>query len=265
MSNAIVPFQFENFNVRIQQDANGTPWFNANDVCEALEFGNPRQAIESHADSEDVQKLDTLTAGGKQSVTHINESGVYALVMGSTKESAKRFKRWITAEVLPSIRKTGSYGVPPQQKARARAIPNAMRDQVSALLLIGKAMSKVKGVNEALAMACTLDAIERTTDLPALLLTRALPTVAPEETATLNATQVGEQLHLNARATNLLLDKMGLHYRDDSGHWKLTEAGTAFGEMKPFHRQGHSGYEVRWKQAVVGAALKYMEGMEKAA
>jgi len=114
-------------------------------------------------------------------------------------------------------------------------------------------------------MACTLDAIERTTGLPANLLARALPTVAPEETATLNATQVGEPLSLNGRATNALLEKLGLQYRDDSKHWKLTEAGTAYGEMKPFHRNGHSGYETRWKEAVVDVLRKHLDGMGVAA
>jgi len=81
--------------------------------------------------------------------------------------------------------------VPPQHKARAKAQPVSMRDQVTALLLIGKEMSKVKNVNEALAMACTLDAIEHTTGLPATLLAKALPTVAPEDTASLNSMDTG--------------------------------------------------------------------------
>lgn len=156
---------------------------------------------------------------------------------------------------------------PPQQQARARAsaLPNAMRQQVSALLMIGKAMSKIKGVNEALATACTLDAIERTTGLPAMLLTKALPSVAPEDTATLNATQIGEPLHLNGRTTNALLEKLGLQYKDENKSWKLTEAGTAYGEMKPFHRNGHSGYEIRWKASVTDVVRKHLDSMEKAA
>jgi hypothetical protein len=154
---------------------------------------------------------------------------------------------------------------PTQQRARRAAIPSGMRDQVSALLMIGKAMSKVKGVNDALAMACTLDSIERTTGLPAMLMTKALPAVAPEETATLNASQIGEPLGLNGRTANALLEKLGLQYRDEGKNWRLTEAGTAFGEMKPFHRNGHSGYEVRWKATAVEVVRKHLDGMEKTA
>lgn len=155
--------------------------------------------------------------------------------------------------------------IPPQQKARAARLPNAMRAQVSALLMIGKALAKVKGVNEALATACTLDAIEVTTGLPTTLMARALPSVAPEDTATLNATQLGEPLGLSGRAANAILEKLGLQYRDEAKNWKLTEAGTAYGEMKPFHRNGHSGYETRWKQAVAEVLQKHLNSERRAA
>ena len=102
-------FSFGNQEIRTVTDEHGEAWFVANDVCEALELGNARQALESHVDADDVQKLDTLTPGGKQLTNHINESGLYALIFGSRKESAKRFKRWVTSEVLPAIRKDGYY------------------------------------------------------------------------------------------------------------------------------------------------------------
>lgn len=87
-------------------------YFVGKDVAKALGFTNPRDAIATHVFDEDkgVDTIDTL--GGKQSMTVINESGVYALVFGNRLESAKRFKHWVTSEVLPSIRKTGSYSKP---------------------------------------------------------------------------------------------------------------------------------------------------------
>ncbi|WP_374240656.1 Bro-N domain-containing protein [Zoogloea sp.] len=79
-------------------------------MCAALDFGNPRQALESHVDADDVQKLDTIDSLGRtQRANHVNESGLYALILGSTKDTAKRFKRWVTHDVLPTIRKTGGY------------------------------------------------------------------------------------------------------------------------------------------------------------
>ena len=102
-------FSFGNHEIRTVTDEHGGTWFVANDICAALELGNARQALETHVDDEDVQQMDTLTSGGKQLTNHVNESGLYTLIFGSRKESAKRFKRWVTSEVLPAIRKDGYY------------------------------------------------------------------------------------------------------------------------------------------------------------
>ncbi|PWJ49313.1 ORF6C domain-containing protein [Faecalicatena contorta] len=101
---------------------NNETYFVGKDVAEALGFTNPRDAIKTHVFDEDkgVEVIDTL--GGKQTMVVINESGLYALVFGSRLESAKRFKRWVTSEVLPSIRKTGTYqkqSIPEQIKTIA--------------------------------------------------------------------------------------------------------------------------------------------------
>ncbi len=70
---------------------------------------NPHQAIKSHVDEDDLQKLEAIdNLGRTQRANYINESGLYALILGSTKETAKRFKKWVTSEVLPAIRKTGA-------------------------------------------------------------------------------------------------------------------------------------------------------------
>lgn len=93
---------------------NGEPYFNANEVANTLEFANPRDAVANHVDSDDVALADTLTKGGVQKQKFINESGLYALIFASKKPSAKDFKKWVTKEVIPSIRKTGSYSIQPQ-------------------------------------------------------------------------------------------------------------------------------------------------------
>ena len=104
----IIPFNFESKEIRVVE-INNEPWFVATDVCAVLGFSNARQAVNSHVDQEDVQKLDTPTNGGTQKINYVNESGLYALIFGSTFETAKVFKRFVTSDVLPSIRKTGSY------------------------------------------------------------------------------------------------------------------------------------------------------------
>lgn len=87
----------------------GEVWFIARDVAEALGYANASDAISKHVDREDkgIAKCDTL--GGTQELTVLNESGLYSLILSSKLGSAKRFKRWVTSEVLPAIRKNGSY------------------------------------------------------------------------------------------------------------------------------------------------------------
>lgn len=90
---------------------NGSAWFVGRDVANALGYKKPENAISSNVDSEDTLKKGIPTAGGIQQMTIINESGLYSLIFNSKLESAKRFKHWVTSEVLPSIRKTGEYAM----------------------------------------------------------------------------------------------------------------------------------------------------------
>ena len=103
----------------------GEPWFVGKDVASVLGYTNPRKALADHVDADDkgVTKRDTL--GGAQEMTVINESGLYALVLSSKLPGAKQFKRWVTSEVLPSIRKTGSYALPKDYPAALRALADA--------------------------------------------------------------------------------------------------------------------------------------------
>lgn len=89
----------------------GAPWFVGRDVTEALGYAEPRSAVSKKVEPEDRGVAEMATPSGMQNMTIINESGLYALIFGSKLESAKRFKRWVTSEVLPALRKTGTYTV----------------------------------------------------------------------------------------------------------------------------------------------------------
>lgn len=89
-------------------EMNGQPWFAGKDVAEVLGYANPQKAIRDHVDEEDRTVNDSFTVHGTP-IALINESGLYSLVMSSKLSTAKQFKRWVTSEVLPSIRKTGGY------------------------------------------------------------------------------------------------------------------------------------------------------------
>lgn len=103
--------------IRTLADEANEPLFCAADVCKALGYSNPRDAISRHVDEGDVAKRDTPTTSGVQTMTFVNESGLYSLIFGSKLDSAKVFKRWVTSEVLPTIRKLVSNGEIPCYKS----------------------------------------------------------------------------------------------------------------------------------------------------
>lgn len=111
MENNVQIFNNEEFGkVRIV-NINGEPWFVGKDVAESLGYSNTRKALADHVDEDDRTDGVTIrdSIGRDQTPVIINESGVYSLVFGSKLEGAKRFKHWVTSEVLPTIRKTGGY------------------------------------------------------------------------------------------------------------------------------------------------------------
>lgn len=102
-------FNFDSDQIRVICDENGNPWFVAKDLCDVLEHSNHSKALSDLVDDEDRMKLSIPTKGGNQKLVLVNESGMYSLIFGSRLQSAKVFKRWVTKDVLPTIRKTGSY------------------------------------------------------------------------------------------------------------------------------------------------------------
>ncbi len=111
----IAVFNFENSQVRTLGSSE-SPLFVAIDIAKALGYQNLIRSVNDHVDPEDIIKAEIETKGGRQTVNCVNESGMYALIFGSKLESAKRFKRWVTSEVLPAIRKTGRYECPAAQQ-----------------------------------------------------------------------------------------------------------------------------------------------------
>lgn len=241
----IIPFEFESHALRVNLDAAGQPWFVAADVCAALELPETHKAI-ARLDDDEKGRNSIPTPGGQQEMSVVNESGLYNLVLGSRKPEAKRFKRWITHEVLPSIRKTGSY----TSTTSVAAWPSPTQDRVSSLLLIGEAVARVPGVKHGIAMAATLTCIFENTGLSMETMRRALP-ANDEPMAAMNPTKLGQQMGLAARSVNARLAAMGLQMRNDRDEWELTEAGQAWGEALPYSRNGHSGYQILWNPAVI--------------
>lgn len=108
MQESLTPFSSPEFGTIRAVTISGEPWLVGKDVAHALGYSNPQKAIRDHVDGEDRTVNDSFTVNGTPGVL-INESGLYSLVLSSKLPTAKRFRRWVTAEVLPSIRKTGGY------------------------------------------------------------------------------------------------------------------------------------------------------------
>lgn len=150
-------FEYQNNKVRTV-DMDGSPWFVLKDVCEVLGLGNSRMVSDRlDEDEKGVSKIDTL--GGVQNVTIISESGLYNVILRSDKPEAKPFRKWVTSEVLPSIRKTGGYRMPKlskemqalfllddrtqKQEARLTALENTMTVDYSQQQTLKKAVGRV--------------------------------------------------------------------------------------------------------------------------
>jgi prophage antirepressor-like protein len=134
----------------------GEPWFVAADVCAALGYSNGRKAIGDHVDDLDKGVTACDTPGGRQNVTIINESGLYALVFGSRLDAAKVFKRWVTAEVLPEIRRTGSYTAPATVPAVMPTHSEALRGWADALEHVERAEARIVELEPAARFATEL-------------------------------------------------------------------------------------------------------------
>ena len=128
MSNEMMIFRNDAFSDVRTVMIDGVPWFAATDITRILGYKNCSKAIVDHVDEEDKGITKCSTAGGMQNLTVINESGVFSLIMQSKMPDARRFKRWVTSEILPTIRKTGGYVF--DEEAYARRLLSSLSEEV---------------------------------------------------------------------------------------------------------------------------------------
>ena len=192
------------------------PWFVGKDVAICLNYRNPQKAIRDHVDLEDKTVNETFTVNGTKAVI-INESGVYSLILGSKKPEAREFKRWITSEVLPSIRKYGVY-------ATAQTIEKLIYDpsyMVRIFTMLRDEQQKNKKLtveNVILSEKCKyLDMITSSTeDIPVTL--------------------IAKDYGMSAQEFNTILHYLGIQYRLNCGTWVLYSkyAGYGYTRSKTF-------------------------------
>ena len=206
MENAIKIFENEEFGSVRTMEINGEPYFVGKDVAEILGYVETAKAIREHVDEDDkgVSVLDT--PGGKQKMTIINESGLYALILSSKLPTAKAFKRWITHDVIPSIRKHGAY-MTPEKLQEAILNPDMMIQLCQQLKDEQEKNTVLRAKNSALVVENQIMAPKA--DYFDELVDRNLLT---------NFTEAAKQLNIKRRTfISFLIDKKYL-YRDKKGN-----------------------------------------------
>ena len=261
MTNQMTIFNNAEFGEIRTVEINNEPWFVGKDVAIALGYADPNKAIANHVDEEDKKLNDKSSSSFGQRGTHIiNESGLYSLIMSSKLEKAKQFKRWVTSEVLPSIRKTGSYTAPQVQ-------PNNMDLSAMELEATGKyADILVKrfnltkehamlyamkfGKEEGKYKAITNNEIEG--------LKKLLPPITDANTAKFNATNLGKELQnrfncqkpISAIKVNDALCTLGYQTKIQ-GKWELTDSGKEYANSFAYEQNGHTSFQILWKSDVL--------------
>ena len=195
--NEIQIYQNQEFGaIRTMSDKQGNPLFCAKDVALALGYKRPEDAMAQHVENEDSVKHRVIDSmGRKRLTTFINESGLYALILSSKLESAKRFKHWVTSEVLPSIRKQGGYLMLKQGETDEQ--------------LMARAMQLVK---------TTLDT--RNQQIALLLPKAEYAEQVLTSMSCLTVTQIAKEMGMVAHELNTLLCELGIQYKQ-SGQYLL--------------------------------------------
>ena len=129
--NDLMIFQSPEFGQIRTVEVDGEPWLVGKDVAQALGYQNPSKALSDHVDDEDKLNNESLLSLGQRGGWLINESGLYCLVLSSKLPGAKKFRRWVTSEVLPSIRRKGSYAIPQDYPSALRALAAAEEQRMA--------------------------------------------------------------------------------------------------------------------------------------
>lgn len=245
----IIPFHFQEKEIRIIQDEDGTPWWVAKDVCLLLGFGNPSQALANHLDEDEKGIIPHDTPGGKQDLLTVNESGLYALIFKSSKPEARPFRKWVTSEVLPSIRKNGSFSI---------MKPGAITPDVAANLEATIKVAKLFGYegNQALFSANKSILKAHGIDCMDSLEIKALE--APDKIQYFTPTLLGKKIGLSPTKFNLKLEAAGLQRgeRDTKNRrvWVVTEEGKLHCQLLDTGKKTGEGtpvMQIKWAESVI--------------
>lgn len=243
---AIQVFTYKGKEVRTIE-IDGETWFVAKDVCEVLGHSNSRMAVENLDDDEKgVSKVYTLQ--GMQDMTVISEAGLYNLLMRSNKDEAKPFRRWVTHDVLPTIRKTGTYSLNRDNPALLSGIIDGAR------IIIETA--GIKGNQLALA----LDKMFRSYTGKSALQTCEIALTAPTTHQILTPTEIGKHFGLNAQHVNEILAGAGYQHKIND-KWEALPPGEPYAVMQDVGKSHNNGTPIRqlkWDSSILTAFERLM-------
>lgn len=227
MKHNILPFNHNGVSLTVIADDLGNPEFEVNALCELLGYSNPRDALSRHVSAEDVVKHDTLTAGGKQRKNFLKERGMWRLVMKSNATNADAVQDWIAGEVLPSIRKTGSYTAPTAKEPTGLdklRIASALEKAEAVASRICARFQRLGESAQQVIFAKIINPIAGTDVL-------ALPRV---DEHLLMATELGKELGVSGNMIGRLANKHGLK-TEEFGEFRLGKSEFSDKQVEVFH------------------------------
>lgn len=246
--NQITPFNFETHQVRVVTDDNGDTWFVAKDVAEALGYSDA-EAMTRRLDDDEKQNLHGV-GFGPRGVIIINEAGMYSSVLGSAKEEAKRFKRWVTHEVLPTIRKTGGYANPTRSGQAQAAQASEAFKMVPLVVRAARAL----GLDKNAAAISANQAVTKLTGTNVMQLLGATHLESEQQVMFFTPTELGKRIGVSGRGMNMLLAEAGLQAKRGE-HWTPLPAAEGFCRIMDTgkrHGDGTMIQQVKWADGVLG-------------
>lgn len=249
MDNQITVFASDKFgDVRIVQIGN-EPWFVGKDICDILGYQNGSRDINRHVDEEDRQNYQNGTFESNRGLTIINESGVYALILSSKLPQAKEFKRWVTHEVLPSIRKHGAY-----------LTDNALEEALTSPDFLIRLATQLKDEKEA-RLKAEQKTIEQEKTIEVLKPKADYTDMILKNNSLVTITQIAKDYGMSGKAMNSKLHEMKIIY-NLNGQWllysKYQSEGYVHSETFPIkHKNGYEDTKMNTKWTQKGRLFLY--------
>lgn len=241
----IAPFQFDGTAIRVVTDQNGEPLFVGKDVCQVLGYANHSKAMNDHCKGV-TKRYPLQTAGGKQEVRVLTEPDVLRLIVSSTLPAAQAFERWVFEEVLPAIRKTGTYSANPV---------NVVAPVVEAFKLVPVAVRAARslGLDKNAAAISANQAVAKLTGTNVMQLLGHTHLDAEQQILVFTPTELGERMGISARKFNMLLAEAGLQVKEGE-HWAPLPAAEGFFRVLDTgkrHSDGAMVQQIKWAENVL--------------